>query len=121
MQQQQRSPHIDVVLPREILAVYCLDPVVARNTCVVDDDINLELASLLMCQVVLCDLYNVLRTIFITHVGLDDDSLDTMLGLKLFGELLGDLLGRVRSVVQDQTQAFAGKVTGNCSTDTCVK
>lgn len=119
LQQEKRPPHVDVVLPREVLTVHSLDPIVASDTCVVDDDVYLKFSRLLMSKVVLGHFYDVLWSVLITHIGLHDNGLDPMMRLQLLGELLADFLRGVGSVIEDEVATLAGEIASNSSTNTC--
>lgn len=119
LQQQQRAPHIDVELSGKVLAVNILDIVVARDTGVVDNHVELELAALRVRKIVLGDFDKVLRPIFGAHARLHCQRLDSILGGQLRGKVLGGLGGRVGGVVEDEVAAFVGQVARDFDADTC--
>jgi len=119
LQQQQRTAHIDVELSGKVLAVDILNVVVARDTGVVDDDVELELAALRVRKIVLSDFDQVLRSILGAHARLHCQRLDTILGGQLRGKVLGGLGRRVGRVVEDEVAAFVGQVARDFDTNTC--
>lgn len=105
---EERAAHVDVVERGEVVAVAFFHCQIAGQSSVVDNDIDLQLATLRVREVVLGHLYKVGRAGFGAHVCLHGQAFDAVGFLQALGELLCFVGRRVGSVVDHEAGAFAG-------------
>lgn len=85
LHKEQRSSNIDSVNKVKVLHIALLNRKIGCYTSIVDDDVDLQFASLGVGEMVQCCSDKVCRTILTAHIGLYGQSLDSVLFLKTFG------------------------------------